>query len=126
MKRVIAVYCIIALILAASSVSLYHLIHATDRMEVSLGEITQALETEDYQLAVELTGQFQEEWENNEKIMTRYIHHDELDSITGIVARLPALLQYDAISEYAAEVRRLQHLIVHIRDAELPTLANIF
>ena len=58
--------------------------------------------------------------------MTRYIHHDELDMINGVVARLPALAQYGAKAEYAAVVDRLRKLISHIRDSEIPNLSNIF
>lgn len=76
--------------------------------------------------AARLTDEFHEQWERNETVMTRYIHHDELDTITGIVARLPMLAKYGETAEYAAEVARLRHLISHIRDAEIPTLPNIF
>ena len=126
MKRVVAVCVIIALILAASTAALMHLLRVSDEMEASLSAIADAIDRDDMPRAARLTDEFHEQWERNETVMTRYIHHDELDTITGIVARLPMLAKYGETAEYAAEVARLRHLISHNRDAEIPTLPNIF
>lgn len=126
MKRVITACVIIALILAASTAALLHLLRVTDELDASLAAIADAIEQNDIPRAAQLTDNLHKEWERNEAIMTRYIHHDELDAITGIVARLPMLAKYGETAEYAAEVARLRHLISHIRDAEAPTLPNIF
>ncbi|MFR9188852.1 MAG: DUF4363 family protein [Anaerotruncus massiliensis (ex Togo et al. 2019)] len=120
MKRVVAVCVIIALILAASTAALMHLLRVSDEMEASLSAIADAIDRDDMPRAARLTDEFHEQWERNETVMTRYIHHDELDTITGIVARLPMLAKYGETAEYAAEVARLRHLISHIRDAEIP------
>ena len=173
MKRVVAVCVIIALILAASTAALMHLLRVSDEMEASLSAIADAIDRDDMPRAARLTDEFHEQWERNETVMTRYIHHDELDTITGIVARLlifdyykdtprggkladgvidPAEISGRDVVVFAshshgdhyspediervrkedtcfattAEVARLRHLISHIRDAEIPTLPNIF
>ncbi|WP_308753728.1 DUF4363 family protein [uncultured Anaerotruncus sp.] len=126
MKRVVAVCVIIALILTASTMALMHLLRVSDEMEASLSAIADAIDRDDMPRAAQLTNAFLDQWERSETVMTRYIHHDELDTITGIVARLPMLAKYGETAEYAAEVARLRHLISHIRDAEVPTLPNIF
>ena len=108
MKRVVAVCVIIALILAASTAALMHLLRGSDEMEASLSAIADAIDRDDMPRAARLTDEFHEQWERNETVMTRYIHHDELDTITGIVARLPMLAKYGETAEYAAEVARLR------------------
>lgn len=126
MKRVVAVCVIIALILAASTAALMHLLRVSDEMEASLLRHCGRHRPGRHAAGRAAHRRVTSQWERNETVMTRYIHHDELDTITGIVARLPMLAKYGETAEYAAEVARLRHLISHIRDAEIPTLPNIF
>lgn len=72
-----------------------------------------------------LAHNFQQQWEKDEIVIMHYIHHDELDEITGTVARLQALARYNAVPEFAAEVDRLRHLVLHIYESQLPNLVNI-
>ena len=58
--------------------------------------------------------------------MVHYIHHDELDTLTGAVARLPAYAFYEQYPDLAAETERIQELICHIWESEIPSLKNIF
>ena len=81
MKRVVAVCVIIALILAASTAALMHLLRVSDEMEASLSAIADAIDRDDMPRAARLTDEFHEQWERNETVMTRYIHHDELDNV---------------------------------------------
>lgn len=126
MKRVWIVCGILVAILALSCASLYHLVQATDDMSASLDQLAQAVEGYDDAQIERLTQEFQSKWEEHETLMMRYIHHDELDGITGSVARLGALARHRGYTELAAEVDRLRHLVRHIRDSEMPTLVNIF
>ena len=56
----------------------------------------------------------------------QFIYHDELDTATGIVARLRALALYQDYPELSAEIDRLQHLIRHICESQMPVYKNIF
>ena len=126
MKRIITVIVIIVLMIGLSTAALVHLITATDQMQHTLDQILEAVEQNKIGQVQNLTDQFQKQWTKNENIMTRYIHHDELDLIHGIVARLAPLIRYNDIAEYTAEVERLRELIWHIRESEIPSLKNIF
>ncbi len=126
MKRIVIVCFIMVGIIATGVGSLVHLIRVSDEMDQMLSEVAQAIDRDDLEHAASIADQFSSAWEKNEAVMTRYIHHDELDMINGVVARLPALAQYGAKAEYAAEVDRLRKLISHIRDSEIPNLSNIF
>ena len=126
MKRIVIVCFIMVGIIATGVGSLVHLIRVSDEMDQMLSEVAQAIDRDDLEDAASIADQFSSAWKKNEAVMTRYIHHDELDMINGVVARPPALAQYGANAEYAAEVDRLRKLISHIRDSEIPNLSNIF
>ena len=126
MKRLWIVFGIVAVILAASGLSLWHLGAVSQRMDASLQELSEAVEARDDARLQALTAAFLEEWEQDEHLMMRYIHHDELDAINGCAARLPALARYGDYPELAAELDRMRHLVRHIWESEAPSLRNIF
>lgn len=126
MKRVLIVCVIVIGIIIAGTLSLLHLIRVSDEMDGILAEIAQAIEQDNIERAYAITEEFSNVWQKNEAVMTRYIHHDELDMINGVVARLPALARYGEKPEYAAEIDRLRKLISHICASEIPNLSNIF
>lgn len=126
MKRLIIVVSMVAVILALGFWSVFQLDRITNRMELELDGLAQMVEDEDRESLLEKTAAFQELWEHEEKHMMRYIHHDELDTITGTVARLNALARYDDYGELAAEIDRLRHVIRHIYESEMPSLHSIF
>lgn len=126
MKRFLIVVAMVLLILGVGFLSWFQLGRITERMETELNTLATLVEQRS---AVELQDRaeaFQELWEEEERMMMRYIHHDELDTITGTVARLRALARYEDYPELAAEIDRLRHLIRHIYESETPTWYSIF
>ena len=125
MKRVWFVSFLVATILTLGSLSLWHLSVVKNDLEMQLDHLSEAVDRKDPSL-VQLAEDFEHVWEDHESMMMRYIHHDELDSITGTVARLKALAKYQSYPELAAEIDRLRHLVRHIYESEQPTLVSIF
>ncbi len=126
MKRLWIALCVLVLVWGFSGLSLWHLTRAANQMETTLEQISDAIDKQEADQLKELTAQFQLEWHRNEEIMIHYVHHDELDILTGAVARLPALALYEQYPELAAETERIQELIYHIWESEIPNLKNIF
>ena len=126
MKWLWIVLAIILFIFAICSLSLWHLLVVTDQMETTLEQMSQAVMQEEYSHLDTLIADFQEEWHQNEDIMVRYIHHEALDTVTGAAARLPALARYGLYGELAAEIERIQELLYHICQSEIPSFRNIF
>lgn len=126
MKRLWIALAIVVLLVGVSTAGLLHLLHATDELQTHLSAITDALEADEQDALIRLTDDFAAHWQKTEAVLLRFIHHEALDTITGVVARLPALARWHAYPELAAEVARLQELISHVREAEIPNLQNIF
>lgn len=125
MKRLWIVLVILVGIIWVSTSSLLHLIRATEQMTTTLDALSDAIGSGDEKTLYELSEKFCDQWEEHEAVMLRYIHHDELDAITGSAVRLPALVKYNDTAQLAAEIDRLRHLLRHVRDAEFPTIKNI-
>lgn len=125
MKRFWLSLVITGLILAVCVFALVKIVTVSDQMLDSLEQISTAIEQNETDQIIDLAGEFQTEWENNERILIKYIHHDELDSITGTVARLKALAQYRDYSELSAEVAKLKHLVRHVCESQMPVFKNI-
>ena len=125
MKRVWVALGLVALILAGGLLALWHLEKITGEMEDTLGQLAQAVERQEDGRILALSQAFREQWERAEPGIRRYVHHDELDAITGGCARLAALARYRDYGELAAETDRMRLLVAHMLEAERPTLGNI-
>ena len=119
MKRFVIVIIMLTGILGAGCFSLFRLKNIVDQMETELSSLSELVEQKQGQ-------DLQQKIQDEERVMMRYIHHDELDTITGTVARLFPLAEYENHAELAAEISRLRHLIKHIYESELPTLQSVF
>ncbi|WP_101911119.1 DUF4363 family protein [Marasmitruncus massiliensis] len=126
MKRFFLSIVICTAIITACIWGLFRITKVTDQLTASLNQIASAVEQQNTDQVVDLVGDFQKDWEENEKTLMQFIHHDELDTATGIVARLKALARYQDYSELSAEIDRLQHLIRHICESQMPIYKNIF
>lgn len=125
MKRVWIAVGLVAVILAGGMLALWHLEGIAGGLQATLDQLAQAVEEREDGRILALARQFQEQWEGVEPGIRRYIHHDELDAITGGCARLAALARYRDYGELAAETDRMRHLVAHILESERPTLGNI-
>ena len=113
MKRVWIAVGLVAVILAGGMLALWHLEGIAGGLQATLDQLAQAVEEQEDGRILALAG------------IRRYIHHDELDAITGGCARLAALARYRDYGELAAETDRMRHLVAHILESERPTLGNI-
>ncbi len=126
MKRFRFSIIITVLILVVCSFALVKIVKVSDELTDTLNQISTAIEQNKTDQILDLVGKFETDWEENEKTLMQYIHHDELDTITGIAARLTALARYQDYSELSAEIDRLKHLIKHVCESQMPTYKNIF
>lgn len=125
MKRIVIALSIIGILFTLSIISLVYL-------ENLHGELTGLLE-ESYDYAVqdqpekalESCEKVFEMWHKNEPYLISFIHHDELDEITIVTARLMPLIQNGEKAEFLAEVKKAMVLVEHINVSEKPLLKNI-
>ena len=125
MKRVWVAAGLVAAILVGGMLALWHLEGIAGELVATLDQLAQAVEEQEDGRILALAQQFQDQWDGVEPGIRRYVHHDELDAITGGCARLAALARYRDYGELAAETDRMRLLVAHMLEAERPTLGNI-
>lgn len=126
MKRFLLSVVITSLILVVCVFALYKTVIISNELTQTLDQLSIALEQNEKDQISDLVKQFELDWEKNEKTLMHFIHHDELDTITGIGARLDSLAKFEDYSELSAEIHRLRHLIEHVCKSQMPVFKNIF
>ncbi len=126
MKRFWIALGIIVIILAVSCWGLYRLDSIIDELNSTLQQLETAVGQQDFESTMDLSQQFLEQWKDHQNTLERYIHHEALDEVTGLAAQLPALAAYKQYPLLSAQTARLKELLHHVREAEFPTLTNIF
>ena len=66
-----------------------------------------------------------EKWQESEKYLVTFIHHNELNEVTIVTSRLSPLIKNGETAEYLAEVKQAVVLIEHMRSSEQPHWKNI-
>lgn len=63
-----------------------------------------------------------DDWQQNANM---YLRHAELDPVKEAMGELLARLETDDADEFYAVCRRVQRLVDHLTESELPTLGNL-
>lgn len=92
----------------------------------SIDGIQQTMEAGDYEQLEKQASDFKEQWMTMERKMSGYIRHNELEAITAVVSRLPALARYNAHYELYADCEQVRTLIEHLVEFETPGIFKIF
>ncbi|MDD3192408.1 MAG: DUF4363 family protein [Oscillospiraceae bacterium] len=66
------------------------------------------------------------DWLEAEHVLIRFIRHTQIDEVTNAMTRLEMLAKYGDLSEFSAELGRIEALLQHIYESEIPYLRNIF
>lgn len=126
MKRFLLSVVITSLILVVCIFALFKTVKISNELTHTLDQISVALDQNEKDQITDLVKQFQLDWEESEKTLMHFIHHDELDTVTGVGARLDSLAKFEDYSELSAEIHRLRHLIEHVCKSQMPLFKNIF
>ncbi len=127
MKRMWVAAAIMIVILSCGCLVLWHIDYVATEMDRSLELLSQAIEQKKTDQVQYLADSFEREWEHNSKYMVFYIHHNQLDDITGSVARFSAYARHeDELGELSAEVESVRGMIWNLRESEMPVFHNIF
>ena len=126
MKRVIVAASLIVLILAGSVWGLILLKGYAVEITQQIDGVLEAVKADDHNDYVAKSILLNRRWLEIEGTLVRYIRHNQIDDITGVMARIVYLAQYDDQSELTAELHRAKVMIQEVWYSETPRLKNIF
>ena len=125
MKRVILAFELLAAVAAGCVFSIMTEKNTTDLLIGMTGEIEQAFDNEEYDRALELTGEFTQEFTRRTRHFTFFMRHSDITKIEENVIMLPILLEAGDHEHFPAELARCRNQLDKLGDLELPTFDNI-
>ena len=125
MARKIAVICISLLVLVTSGISVYHTYRVKEAMSDMITEAKISAETGEKEKAAKLAEQAAAYWKKAEKALIIFTHHTEVDTLTDVIAKLPALIEHDDLSEFCSELDQALNIMEHIWMTQLPVIQNV-
>lgn len=81
---------------------------------------------DDYNNAYKLSINYIAQWEKSSKILTIYIHHEDLDHIENELLKLTQYIKIQDKSEALATIHSIKYLLDHIANHEKVTISNMF
>ena len=125
MKRMLLSLGIITILAMLSGASLWYLDSIHDEISVMLQECYLYGVEGNKEAASKKSQEVFEKWQESEKYLITFIHHNELNEVTIVTSRLSPLIENGETAEYLAEVKQAVVLIEHMRSSEQPHWKNI-
>ncbi|MGI5906431.1 MAG: DUF4363 family protein [Candidatus Pararuminococcus gallinarum] len=125
MKRMLLSLGIITILAVLSGASLWYLDSIHDEISVMLQECYLYGVEGNKEAASKKSQEVFEKWQESEKYLVTFIHHNELNEVTIVTSRLSPLIENGETAEYLAEVKQAVVLIEHMRSSEQPHWKNI-
>ena len=125
MKRMLLSLGIITILAVLSGASLWYLDSIHDEISVMLQECYLYGVEGNKEAASKKSQEVFEKWQESEKYLDTFIHHNELNEVTIVTSRLSPLIENGETAEYLAEVKQAVVLIEHMRSSEQPHWKNI-
>ena len=125
MKRMLLSLGIITILAVLSGASLWYLDSIHDEISVMLQECYLCGVEGNKEAASKKSQEVFEKWQESEKYLVTFIHHNELNEVTIVTSRLSPLIENGETAEYLAEVKQAVVLIEHMRSSEQPHWKNI-
>ncbi len=126
MKRTILISCILITIISAS----FYTIWFTKQVKTELLELSKNAEIACDELDIEKycdnINKLSANWESRQFILSLYIRHDDLENISNHIASLSAVAKREDISTAIVELYRLNFMLNHIYEHQLPSVNNLF
>ena len=125
MKRMLLSLGIITILAVLSGASLWYLDSIHDEISVMLQECYLYGVEGNKEAASKKSQEVFEKWQESEKYLVTFIHHNELNEVIIVTSRLSPLIENGETAEYLAEVKQAVVLIEHMRSSEQPHWKNI-
>lgn len=125
MKRVWVAAAIFVAVLGLCIFGLITTNKLTEDMSGRLNEMKSAEKSGNTSTALALSEAIIKDWHEYHMKMCMYMPHARLESIDQSLATLPPLISNGATDQFEAECERASAQIEHLKDTELPSLANI-
>ncbi|MCB2290468.1 DUF4363 family protein [Clostridium sp. CS001] len=126
MKNILAAFSLFIIMIIGIFLSTNFINQSSMHLQDLNSTLENYITKEDYDNAYTLSLDYISQWKKTSKILTIYIHHEDLDHIDNEVLKLTQYIKVKDKSEALATVHVMKYLIDHIMDHEKVSISNIF
>lgn len=126
MSRLITIISILAVMLAISITSIWYTGIVKDELTALANEAIINCDKEDYDSLSANTNKLFDSWKSKQLILSLYIRHNDLESISGLLVSIESHVKNKAYQSADVELSRLKFTLNHIYEKEIPSIDNMF
>ena len=126
MKRIIAAFMIVCLILSVSAYSIWQFYQLRQEAIPLLEQMRELCDAGDLSSVQGYAEKFQDLWEEYQPDLSRFTRRDPLEHMGKCAARLSALAEYGDAADFSATVDELSHCLEQLWQSELPDFKQLF
>lgn len=126
MKNILAAFSLFIIMIIGIFLSTNFINQSSMHLQDLNSTLENYITKEDYDNAYTLSLDYISQWKKTSKILTIYIHHEDLDHIDNEVLKLTQYIKVKDKSEALATIHVMKYLIDHIIDHEKVSISNIF
>ncbi len=124
MRRVVIAGVILAMLSLFNIYSLRLLNSNGQALLKNISEIEQQVDDATPQQLEKLCLELCDKWITTERVWSRLVRHDQLESITEVASRLPAMARWEERAELAAGLEEIEVLLISVLEFESPGLTG--
>ncbi len=125
MKLWIVMFIVLGVIVVGGLSLEQSILKVTDRLCHTMDLIKDAVRSNQWQEALELHNQVDQNWRKQKKYWDPFIHNQDLDVITVHLARLKVFLESNEKAATLAEIVEMDIQLLQLHEQEILTLKNI-
>ena len=126
MKNILVAFGIFIFMIIGISLSTNAVNHSCTNLQNLNSTLESYIIKENYKDAYKLSLDYISQWKKTSKLLTIYIHHEDLDHIDSEILKLTQYIKIKDKSEALATVHVMKYLVNHIMDHEKVSMSNIF
>ena len=126
MKRVIISICSLALVIGLSCFGIVYMKNACDELCKEIEEIEAAYTEGNVSDAEARIAKLEKEWEEKDKIISKFVRYDRLGEVSDTVAQLKILVKNEEKGDFLSQTAKIKKILEDSWAHEKPDIKNIF
>lgn len=126
MKRVIVISFILIIIIGASFYSIWYTKQVTNELLMLSNNAETACSELNIKKYCDNINKLSALWESRQLMLSLFIRHDDLENISNHIAALTAIAQREDFNMAIIELYRLNFMLKHIYEHQIPSIDNLF
>ncbi|GAB6149540.1 MULTISPECIES: DUF4363 family protein [Clostridium] len=126
MKNIFTSFVIFILLIITISISIHYLNTKYYYYEEKVNSLEQMVSDEQWNKAYDESISFLDSWKKDSKLLTAYIHHVHVESISSDLLQLTQYIKYEEKVDALASIHEIKFLLKEITEIQKVNITNVF